>query len=74
MSTSDSIHWALPRRELLELLESTRADDAPPRRPPVTVDRRAQTPTTAEKPPRRGWPCRLRIVCSVRAAASLSPC
>ena len=52
MSTSNSIHWALPRRELLELLETTRAEDAPPGRLRVPADRRTQTPSSSERPPK----------------------
>lgn len=40
MSAPDKTHWAMPREELLELLETTRDADAPPLRLRVTTDRR----------------------------------
>jgi hypothetical protein len=50
VSKSASTHYVMPRRELLELLETTRTEDALPRRLRVRIDRRTQTkPQRPEK-------------------------
>ena len=53
VSKYDSVHYVMPRRELLELLETTRAEDAPPRRLRVPIDRRAQKAPTLSSRLRR---------------------